>query len=282
MSHDAAKHSQRGRPLSRLWLFAMAWVLLGLAACGTAQAPRVSSSPVAGTEPYTASDEPPQVRRARIRYELAASYYEQGQSTVALDEIKQSLAADPNYGPAHILRGLVYMRLNDAKLAEESFRRALQINPRDAQGQHAYGLFACEQGRYPQANELFNQALANPTYNGRARTWLVQGICQIRAGQLQEAEATLARAYEFDPSNPIAAYNLATLKHRRGDHQGAQFIIRRVNNSELANAESLWLGVKVEHSLGNDVAAAQLGQQLGRRFPQSSQWAAYQRGAFNE
>src|SRR5690606_405323 len=138
MSHDAAKHSQRGRPLSRLWLFAMAWVLLGLAACGTAQAPRVASSPVAGTEPYHASDEPPQVRRARIRYELAASYYEQGQSTVALDEIKQSLAADPNYGPAHILRGLVYMRLNDAKLAEESFRRALQINPRDAQGQHAY------------------------------------------------------------------------------------------------------------------------------------------------
>lgn len=279
MSQDAATHTPL---LNRLCLFVMLLALLGLAACGTSQAPRVSSSQVAGTEPYTASDEPPQVRRARIRYELAASYYEQGQATVALDEIKQSLAADPNYGPAHILRGLVYMRLNDVVLAEESFRRALQINPRDAQAQHAYGLFSCEQGRYAQANELFTQALANPTYNGRARTWLVQGICQIRAGQLPEAEATLSRAYEFDPGNPIAAYNLASLKHRRGDHAGAQFIIRRVNNSELANAESLWLGVKVERSLGNDVPAAQLGQQLGRRFPQSSQWAAYQRGAFNE
>ena len=285
MSQHAAthlQHLQHRQPLTRLGLFALGLVLLGLAACGTGQAPRVSSTPTAGVEPYTASDEPPQVRRARIRYELAANYYEQGQTTVALDEIKLSLAADPNYGPAHILRGLVYTRLNDLVLAEESFRRALQINPRDAQAQHAYGLFACEQGRYPQANELFNQALANPTYSGRSRTWLVQGVCQIRAGQLQEAEATLSRAYEFDPSNPIAAYNLASLKHRRGDHQGAQFIIRRINNSELANAESLWLGVKVEHSMGNDVAAAQLGQQLGRRFPQSAQWAAYQRGAFNE
>lgn len=267
--------------LKALGWAALAGALLWLAGCAS-QGPRVSASPVAGVEPYTASDEPPQVKRARIRYELAANYYEQGQTTVALDEIKIALAADPNYGPAHILRGLVYMRLNDVGLAEESFRRALQINPRDAQALHAYGLFACEQARYVQADELFNQALAIPTYGGRARTWLVQGVCQIRAGKPQDAEATLARAYEFDASNPIAAYNLATLKHRRGDHQGAQFIIRRVNNSELANAETLWLGVKVEHSMGNDVAAAQLGQQLGRRFPQSSQWAAYQRGAFNE
>lgn len=269
-----------GGPKSMGWAV-LAAALLALAGCAT-QAQRASGSTTAGVEPFTASDEPAHVKRARIRYELAANYYEQGQTTVALDEIKLALAADPNYSPAYILRGLVYMRLNDVGLADESFRRALQINPRDAQGLHAYGLFACEQSRYVQADELFNQALAIPTYGGRARTWLVQGVCQIRAGKWQDAEATLARAYEFDASNPIAAYNLATLKHRRGDHTGAQFIIRRVNNSELANAETLWLGVKVERSTGNDVAAAQLGQQLGRRFPQSSQWAAYQRGAFNE
>ena len=278
---QAANRPFPTRTPKALWLLSMVLALVWLAGCAS-QGPRVSSSPTPGVEPITASDEPPAVRRARIRYELAASYYEQGQTTVALDEIKLSLQADPNYGPAYILRGLVYMRLNDAALAEESFRRALQINSRDAQAQHAYGLFLCEQARYAPADDMFNQALANPTYGGRSRTWLVQGVCQIRAGKLQDAEATLSRAYEFDASNPIAAYNLASLKHRRGDHQGAQFIIRRVNNSELANAETLWLGIKVERQMNNDVAAAQLAQQLGRRFPQSTQWAAYQRGAFNE
>lgn len=264
-----------------LWLLSAALALVMLAGCAS-QAPRVSSTPTPGVEPITASDEPLSVRRARLRYELAANYFDQGQTTVALDEIKLALAADPNYAPAYILRGLVYMRLNDDALAEDSFRRALQINPRDAEAQHAYGLFHCEKNRYDQADRLFEQALANPTYRNRPRTLLVQGVCLLRAGKLPEAESALSRAYEFDTGNPIAAYNLASLKHRRGDSQAAQFIIRRVNNSELANAETLWLGIRVERQLRNDVAVAQLAQQLSRRFPESPQWAAYQRGAFNE
>lgn len=266
-------------PSWRIALGLLLWALLGACAQQPVATP---SSPRPGVEPITESDEPAERRRARIRLELAASYFEQGQTTVALDEIKRSLASDPNYGQAYVLRGLVYMRLKDAVLADESFRRALQINPRDADAQHSYGLFACEQGRYAQAIELFNQALASPVYGGRGRTLLALGVCQIRAGQLTEAEASLARAYEFDAGNPIAAYNLSSLRFRRGDAQGAQFIIRRVNNSELANAETLWLGIKVERQLGNQQAASQLAQQLGRRFADSPQWAAYQRGAFNE
>lgn len=264
-----------------LWLLSMALAMVLLGGCAS-QAPRVSSTPTPGVEPITASDEPPQVRRARLRYELAANYFDQGQTTVALDEIKLALAADPNYGPAYILRGLVYMRLQDDALAEESFRRALQINPRDAEAQHHYGLFQCEKGRYEQADRLFRQALQSPTYKNRPSTFLVQGVCALRAGKLPEAEEALAHAYEFDPSNPIAGYNLASLKYRRGDNQGAQFIIRRINNSDFANAETLWLGIRVERKLGNDVAVAQLAQQLSRRFPESTQWASYQRGAFNE
>ena len=276
------------RPVSSFLPPATPWrVVAGLLVCAAlaacAQSPQGTPSPSRpGVEPITESDEPPERRRARIRLELAASYFEQGQTTVALDEIKRSLASDPNYGQAYVLRGLVYMRLKDVALADESFRRALQINPRDADAQHSYGLFACEQGRFAQANELFNQALSSPVYGGRGRTLLAMGVCQIRAGQLAEAESSLARAYEFDTGNPIAAYNLASLRFRRGDAQGAQFIIRRVNNSELANAETLWLGIKVERQLGNLAAVSQLGQQLGRRFADSPQWAAYQRVAFNE
>ena len=49
----------------------------------------------------------------------------------------------------------------------------------------------------------------------------------------------------------------------------ALFYIRRLNNSELANAESLWLGIKVEHRLGNRLARDQLASQLRNRFPKS-------------
>lgn len=260
-----------------LWL-CLAMALVALTGCAAPSASATSTT----AEPLTDSDEPETRKRARIRVELATGYFEQGQNTVVLDEIKQALAADPTYGPAYVLRGLTYMRLNDPKLAEDSFRRALQINPRDPDTLHNYGWFACNQARYPEALQFFSQALASPVYGGRAKTLMLQGTCQMRMGQMPEAEGSFARAYELDPANPYVGFNLANLQFRRGDYSKAQFAIRRINNSDLANAETLWLGIKVERQLRNAAAADQLAQQLERRYPKSREWAAFQRGAFHE
>jgi type IV pilus assembly protein PilF len=246
-------------------------------------APESASFPARqSNDVQTASDETEARRRARLRLELAASYFEQGQTNVALDELKQALSLDPTYADAYNLRGLIYMRLNDLKLSEESFRRAISINPRDASALHNYGWFLCQGGRYSESQQVFNQALANPLYLDRAKTLLAQGLCEARAGQREQAERTLTRAYEMDAANPVTGYNLALLLYMRGEYTRAQFYIRRINNSELANAESLWLGVKVEYRMNNPEAMRQLGDQLKRRFPQSKEAVAYGRGTFND
>lgn len=261
------------------WLLGLAWawsVVFGLSGC--------ASGPDAGamSDIVTESDESPQHRRARIRLELAVGYFEQGQTKVALDELKQSLTADPNFAEAHNLRGLIYMRLNDPAQAEDGFRRALALSPRNANVLHNYGWLLCQQGRYGESSQMFAQAIANPTYGARARTWLTQGLCQIRAQQPEEAEHSLVKAYELDPANPVTGYNLAALLHQRGEQARAQFYIRRINNSELANAETLWLGIKIEHRLGRQDAVEQLAGQLRKRYPQSRELGSYERGAFHE
>jgi type IV pilus assembly protein PilF len=234
------------------------------------------------TDIVTDSDEPETRKRARIRLELAVNYFEQGQTNIALDEIKQALASDPAYAEAFNLRGLVYMRLNDMVQAEDSFRRALAVNPRDPGTLHNYGWLQCQQGRYPQADELFVQVLSNATYGDRAKTLMTQGLCQARAGQRAEAERTLAKAYELDAGNPVTGFNLANLLYQRGDYARAQFYIRRLNNTDLSNAETLWLGIKVERRLNDRVAMLQLVDQLKRRYPQSRELTAYERGGFDE
>ena len=233
-------------------------------------------------EILTESDEPDTRKRARIRLELAVGYFEQGQTTVALDELKQSLVADPNFAEAHNLRGLIYMRLGDPRLAEESFRRALSISPRDPNVLHNFGWMLCQQGRYPESQQALAQAIASPTYGGRAKSWMAQGLCQVRAGQLSAAEQSLQRSYELDAGNPVTGYNLATLLYQRDEFAKAQFYVRRINNSELANAESLWLGIKVERQMENRDAMQQLVGQLRKRFAQSRELAAFERSAFNE
>lgn len=270
------KVTDRRGAMAGHWLAAacLAWLaLVGLSGCA-------SNPPT--DDLVTASDEPEARKRARIRLQLAMGYFEQGQTTVALDETKQALNIDPAFTEAYNLRGLIYMRLNDQRLADESFRRALSINPNDADVLHNYGWLQCQQGRTVEAVQTFTRALASPTYTGRAKTWLTKGMCQIQARQLADAEQSLLKSYEYDAGNPVTGYNLAQLIYQRGDAARAQFYIRRINASDLANAETLWLGVKVEHRLGNRTARDQLGGQLRSRYPRSRESNSYERGAFNE
>ncbi|HEY8357427.1 MAG TPA: type IV pilus biogenesis/stability protein PilW, partial [Ramlibacter sp.] len=219
------------------------------------------------TEVVTPSDETDGRRRARIRIELAGGYFEQGKTDIALDEIKQAIANDPTLADSYNLRGLVYMRLNDVRQAEESFRRALVLNPRDADIHHNYGWLQCQQKRYQEAQRSFDVAVSNPAYGGRSKTFMAMGLCQARAGQAAEAERSLLRSYELDAGNPITGYNLSQLLYQRGDFERAQFYIRRLNNSDLANSETLWLGIKVEQRMKDVVAMEQLADQLRKRFP---------------
>jgi type IV pilus assembly protein PilF len=231
----------------------------------------------------TASDEPDGTRRARVRLELAGAYYSRGQMTTALDEVKLAINADPTMAAAFNLRGLIYSSLGDNALAEDSFRRALALDRRDADVMQNYGWYLCQQGRYPEAHALFQQALEVPQYRDTPRTLLAKGVCQARSGQVPAAEATLQRAYELEPSNPAIGVNLAEVLLKRGNLERARFIIRRVNaQAEVVNAQTLWLAARIDHKLGNRDSAQSLGDQLRARFPQSPEASAYERRQFDE
>jgi type IV pilus assembly protein PilF len=279
--HIPLRASIAARATVAMALWAALLVSTGLVT-GCASGPIDSAKDANRKEIATESDQPDERKRARIRLELASNYFSEGKTTIALDEIKQALLADPTFGDAFNLRGLIYMRLNDPRLAEESFKRALALNSRDPDAAHNIGWLMCQQRRYPESQAYFNQALGMPLYADQAKTFMTQGICQMAANQKGDAERSLSRSYELDAANPITCYNLASLLYDRAEYVRSQFYIRRLNNSEYANAESLWLGIKVERRLDNQVAIEQLVGQLKRRFPQSRELSLYDRGAFNE
>lgn len=251
-------------------------LILQLAACAGGGAP-------SGTEPRTASDQTEAERRAAVRVELASGYLARGQYNTALDEVKQALAARPDYRDALNLRGLIYAALGELGLAEDNFRRTLSLYPRDGDTLHNYGWFLCQQRRWNEAFAQFDLAVAQPQYRGTARSLLAKGVCEARAGRDASALQTLQRAFELDPSNPATAINMAELLLRAGSLERAQFYVKRVNaQPEFVNAESLWLALRIERRMGNRAAVEELGQQLRRRFPQSPQTERLDRGQFDE
>ena len=231
----------------------------------------------------TASDESDASKRAAVRMELAAAYFGRGQMTVALDQVKLAIAADPTVSEAFNLRGLIYAELGDDGLAEESFRRALQLNPRDGDSMQNFGYYLCQKKRYPESIALFDQALALPRYQQPARTWLTKGVCQAFAGRLSDSEASLLRAYEIDPTNPSTLVNLSEVLYRGGEFERARVYIRKVNAvAAVVSAQTVWLAARIENRLGNRSGVQELGDQLRQRFPESREFVAFAKGNFDE
>lgn len=254
-----------------------------LSACVTTRTPLPEATGDATKDRITASDESDGSKRAKVRMELAAAYFGRGQMTTALDQVKLAIIANPNQSEAYNLRGLIYANLGDDVLAEESFRRALQLNPRDADAMQNFGYYLCQKKRYPEANAMFDQALAVPRYLDAPRTLLTQGVCQAQAGQLAQAEATLLKSYQLDPGNPSTAVNLSEVLYRRADYERARFYVRRVNAvPEVANAQTLWLAARIEHRSGNARAAQDFADQLRGRFPDARETGLLARGAYDE
>lgn len=255
-------------------------VAVGLSACTTTV---TTSSGVARGEARPASDQVDVERRVAVRMELAAMYFSRGQYNTALEEIKVVLQSRPDLGPAYGLRGLVYASMGEESLADENFSQALRINPRDADTMHNRGWFLCQRNKFAEADQQFAQALALPQYRDSQRSLLAQGVCQARAGKLEDAERNLTRAYELDPSNPTTAFNLAEVLYRRGEFERARFYIRRVNQREdVSNAQTLWLALRIENRMGNRGGVDDYGRQLRNRFPQASETLAYERGRFDD
>ena len=162
------------------------------------------------------------------------------------------------------------MRLDDSGQAEDSFRRAIALNPRDANAHAQLRLAAVPaEPLCRRAARSSTRRCRTPSYADRAKTLMTQGVCQLQAGQRAEAERSLTQAYELDAGQP--GHRLQP-GHRcctqRDDWTRAQFYIRRVNNSQSANAETLWLGIKIERRLNDRVAHDPVGaSQLQQALP---------------
>jgi type IV pilus assembly protein PilF len=258
-----------------------------LLACGLALLLGGCSSTGASgkAELTTASDESTGQKRAAIRLQLAAAYYEQHQLEVALDEVKLALKADPQNAEAFGMRALIYMGMGELGLAEDNFQRALKLAPNNADLSNNYASFLCQNGRAPESLAYFDAALKNRTYQSPDKALNNAGSCSLKMHDYAAAERYLLQALKLTPDLPETNVNLARVYYERKDYARAGFFIGRldkVTKMESLTADVLWLAIKVQHKLGDTGAETALGTQLRRQYPASPEYAAYLRGAFDE
>lgn len=241
-----------------------------------------ATNPPVDHEPLAGSEQTDNQKRADIRLQLAVGYYRQGQIEIALNEIRQALQANPNFAEAYSMRGLINMDMGESRLAEESFLQALRLAPNMPDFNNNYGWFLCQNGRESQSIAYFETALKNRAYRSPAKALNNAGVCSLKLNDMSAAEAYFLRAFQHEPANVSTNFNLAKIYYARGDNQRARFYVRRVMDADVMTAEVLWLAIRIEHKLGDRTEESNLATQLRRRHGGSAEFAAYQRGAFDE
>ncbi len=118
---------------------------------------------------------------------------------------------DPQFFPSddYVRMGKVHFRNGDYGLAEENYRKALEVTPQDSEAWLGLAASYDKLRRFDLADKAYVQVAKygrdNPIVLNNA------GYSQLMRGNLASARKFLLRAYELAPDNPYIANNLELL-----------------------------------------------------------------------
>jgi type IV pilus assembly protein PilF len=248
-----------------------------LTACSSSPTTPEAKQAAARTPPRSAAPQPQQTSpqdRARLHTDLAAGYYERGQMDIALDELHIAVTLDPNHAQAYNVYGLVYSVLGEDSKAEQNFERALQLAPDDSDIHHNWGWYLCQHKREREALAQFEIAVRNPLYKTPEIALVNAGRCAITMGEMRTADMYFRRALVAQPGNALASYGLALISYKEARYQEARGWMKGVMQTGSPPPEALYLGMCVEHKLGDQQAELSYVSQLRNRYPDAAETRA--------
>ncbi|PMQ03556.1 type IV pilus biogenesis/stability protein PilW [Janthinobacterium sp. AD80] len=224
-------------------------------------------------------------QRAALRLQLASAYYMQNQFVVALEEAEQAVQLLPGNAQGRGMRALIFAALRQPVAAEKDFLYALRLAPHNPELSNNYGLFLCHTGRAAQSLAYFDAALQDAAYATPELALHNAAACSLLMKDYPRAASYWLKAERIAPGAAITYAGLVRVYYEQQDYRQAAHYLERlgkVATMESQTADVLWLGIKVQHKLGDAGAEAGLGAHLRNHHSGSSEYAAYQSGAFDE
>jgi len=159
--------------------------------------------------------------------ELGSFLREQGRFTLAEESFKKAIELNPTNDWAYIQLGYLYNDQKKSSLAEESFKKAIELNPTNDWAYIQLGYLYNDQKKSSLAEESFKKAIElNPTNDW---AYLNLGSLYKNQGRLSQAEKLFQKALELDPNNDRIYGALAMVYKEMGRQDVAQEYFRKTN-----------------------------------------------------
>ena len=132
---------------------------------------------------------------------------------------ERALARDDGSGPAWRILGLVSRWRGEWADARELIQKSLELVPSDPVSMVALGEIHIMSNELEEADEMFRRAMRVDPYGAAPMT--KHAMLSQRLGRLDEARATIQRAYELHPDNPNLPWMLGRFQvGEQGDLAG--------------------------------------------------------------
>jgi tetratricopeptide (TPR) repeat protein len=157
--------------------------------------------------------------------ELGWSYRRQGKFVQAEEAFKRAIEINPKNDQAYIELGWCYHNEGKLPQAEEALKRAIELNPKSDQAYFELGRSYHNQGKFPQAKEAFKRAIEINPKNDQA--YLELGRSYHNQGKFPQAKEAFKRAIELNPKNDQAYFELGWSYHNQGKFPQAEEALKR-------------------------------------------------------
>ncbi len=245
--------------------------LLVLGGCGSA--PTKTARQIDGSSQLkTAADNSP----AMINVQLGAGYLQRGDLDVALEKLHRAVKYDPHLAVAHSLLGVVYSRLGVQDKARKHYRLSVKYGANDASIVNNYGTYLCQQGEYDEAIRYYDMASHNRFYQTPYVALENAGVCLMKAGKLDKAEARFKEALKWNPKLPVSLYNMVIIQDKKGQPFKVRAFLQRLEAVHDLDDKMLAIGYRAEKQLGNMSAAKNYYERLAQLYPDSDTLKALQ------
>ena len=193
---------------------------------------------------------------------LGVAYLERDNLPRAMNALDRALEIDPTDAEALQAMAMVHQRQGESRLADETFRRAIDNAPAFTRARNNYAAFLYDRGRLREACEQLEEASRDTQYDNRAQLFANLGQCRLEMGDIDAARESLSRAQAMAPRRPRSYLLLAELEYAQGNLGRAEQQIETYMRLAGPQAEALRLARDIARDRGDPATASFYADQL--------------------
>src|SRR5436190_1597872 len=147
----------------------------------------------------------------------ALAQLDKGDVLESIQQLKQIIRTDPTDASAYFYLSTLYTQMGEYAFAERYVRRAIEINPKQGENYHQFGLIRYRQKQWQAALGLFKQALENGTGKNEAAVWKSIGDVELELFDRDAALQAYSQALRIQPKDAQTRLALGRFYLERGE-----------------------------------------------------------------